>query len=409
MWAIRALIVAVLSTGLLAFVPLERQTDNVCARPPERLQSARASEAAAVTMMWQAWPGTIPMVISSPACRWRCDGASGCVDNLMGYLRHTCRDSAFELGMSATDREYHDATHARFAGRMMKAPDALIKASLDFPGVSDFKKELARLGYKHFEFASTSVPNPPNGFGRVLVLIEGDDFDQWYQIAATLGPPRLLGRNVDLAVVQKKDEGGKPLTPHRFYMNGYSRLALPTPQWEQEGLGSPRGLNRCIMCHPSGLRGIFPVPGSVPAEEEPTLREIQKKLDGSIAADFGGYYDPRRLGPVMGPIDPPSRPALLARCAPGVPAASVQKIGQAMNCAKCHDGKYRGYLHAGADYATISHKITSATPDGIMPIGPELSRLERLVLASCLKQEYGEQFKSWLTEARCSDAATPPQ
>ncbi len=165
--------------------------------------------------------------------------------------------------MVVPDRVYHDETHARFGGRMMRVPAPLIQASLDFPRVSDFKKELARLGYKFLEFTSTSVPNLPNGYGRVLVLIESDEFDQWYQIATMDGLPHYLGRNVDMAVVEKKDERGNKLSPSNYYMNGYSRFVYPKLRWEQEGLGGANPLNRCIMCHASGLRGIYPVPSSV--------------------------------------------------------------------------------------------------------------------------------------------------
>lgn len=380
--------------------PLPRQSDDVCKKPEKELSTALDVEVQRVSAIWQLAPGGVPWFVVSPACKWRCDGGNPAPSHVLGILRYTCYDSAFQLGLGAPDREIHDATHARHGGRMMKVPDSLIKASLDFPKVDDFKKELARLGYRYLDFTSTSVPNPPAGYARVLILVEGEDFDQWFQIATMDTVPRTLSRNVDLSVVEKRDEQGRKLSPTNFYMNGYSRFPLPTPRWEQEGLGSTHGLNRCIMCHPSGLRGIYPRPGSVAPEEQATLKYIQKKLDSTTASAFGGYYDPTQLGPPVGPVDPPTRPALVARCAAGLPEASKQRVARAMNCSSCHDGQDRGLLHAGTDWSTIQHKIVGATPEGIMPPGESLTTVERIVTNVCLRMEYSEQFKAWLKGPR---------
>ena len=103
-----------------------------------------------------------------------------------------------------------------------------------------------------------------------------------------------ISRNVDLGVVQKKDENGNKLERQSFYFNGYSRFPAPTMRWENEGLGSVLGLNRCVMCHPSGLRGIYPQAGSVAAEEQATLKYIQRKLDSTLAMDFVHVTDAAR-------------------------------------------------------------------------------------------------------------------
>lgn len=383
--------------------PLPRETENVCARSPEALDAAIAAEAPRLASMWRLAAPSIPMFVLSPACSWRCDGGmNACAEHLMGFLRFTCYDPKFQLGMAAPDQSYHDDTHARFGGRMMRVPEALKEAALQHPKVSEFKQELARLGLRFVEFTSTSVNNPPAGFARVLVLIESDDFDQWYQFAIADGLPKYLSRNVDFSVIQKRDESGARLARHQFFMNGYSRHEIPAKRWEQEGLGNLFGLNRCIMCHPSGLRGIYPRPGSVTPEEADSLKYVQKRLDAEPAAAFGGYYDGARIGPPMGPVDPPGRAALVARCAHGLPAESLPRVAHAMNCASCHDGEYRGLLHAGTDYSTIAHKIVGATPDGIMPPGEALSDKERTAVANCLRQEYMEQFTAWLTETRCA-------
>jgi hypothetical protein len=393
--------------GLLPLVatllnPLPRQTVNVCAKPTEQVEAMLRQEAARVQSSWLNTAPNNPMFVPSVACSWRCDSGGSCTKNLTGFLRYTCRDRAFQLGLGAPDQEYHDVTHAKFGGKMFKVPDALIKASLDFPRSADFKKELARLGYKFVEFQSTSVTNFPHGFGRVLVLIEGEDYDQWYQIATADSRPTLLGRNVDMAVVEKRDEKTHgPLSPQNFYMNGYSRFVSPTLRWEQEGLGAPNPLNRCIMCHPSGLRGIFPVPGTVAKEEQETLRYVQKKIDATWTNAFGGFYENEKLGPPMGPVDPPGRPALVAKCAFNVPPSSHKKVARAMNCVSCHDGHYRGFINGGTDLGTINHKIVADVDEGRMPPEEPLTLPERAAVFNCLRMEYAEQLKGWLLERSC--------
>lgn len=391
-----AVLPLVAATFDLPLPVLPRQTQDVCAAPPDRLRAAVKVEADRIVATWQGTPATAPLFMVTPGCAWRCDdGPNPAAEPVLGVLRHTCRDSAFQLGMNTPDRAYHDATHGRFGGRMMKVPDALIRASLEHPTTGDFKKELARHGWKYVEFTSTSVPNLPNGYGRVLVLIETDDFDQWLQIATADTQPRLLGRNVDLAVVQKRTETGQKLGTRNFYFNGYSRFLAPKPRWEQEGLGAANPLNRCIMCHPSGLRGIFPLPGSVAKDEEEMLKYIQKKLDGAKLDDFGGYYDLEKVGPPLGPVDPPGRDALVARCGANLGAASRAKVARAMNCASCHDGKFRGILNTVTDWSTIHHKIVAAVPEARMPPAEDLSIWERAAVSGCLRLEYAEQLRSW--------------
>jgi hypothetical protein len=68
----------------------------------------------------------------------------------------------------------------------------------------------------------------------------------------------------------------------------------------------------------------------------------------------------------------------------------------AMNCASCHDGQNRGLLHAGTDWGTIAHKIKDADTEGLMPPGEQLSKVERIVVATCLRMEYAEQLTAWL-------------
>jgi hypothetical protein len=355
-----------------------------------------------LTAIWSRSGGGTPwFVMNNPICNWRCEPGRACPAHMLGLLAHVCYDAKYQLGLDQPDRAYHDDTHRRFGGKMMQVPRDLIQASILNPRTPDFKHALRESGYKLLEFSSTSVPNLPAGFARVLVLVETPDFDQWYQIAAYEGSPRTQARNVDMLVVEKRDETGREISPPKIYFNGYSRWPGPGGGWVQEGIGNPFGLNRCIMCHPSGLRGIHPREGSVSREEADTLKYIQAKLDETVLNDFAGYYDDTRAGPPMGPVDPPGRAALVAKCAAGMPEASRARIATAMSCASCHDGVNRGPLNAMSDYATIHHKVVGATGKAAMPPDEDLTAAERKAVSTCLRVEYKALLATWLGESRC--------
>lgn len=386
--------------------PAARRTPGPDARPAFS-ERAIASAVQQVVGDWSRPTSGNPWYVKNDAlCRWRCPEGAICPENLLNLIAVACRREDARLGLDGPDRDYFWDHGKRFGGAMMRIPEDLIQASLAYPVVSDFKVALDRLGYRYVEFKSTSVPNLPAGFWRILILIETPDYDQWMQIAEYDGPPRTLARNIDFSVVQKRDEQGNVLAQPRFFFSGYSRLPGNDGRWEHEGVGSKFPLNRCVMCHPSGLRGITPVPGSVAEGELASLKYVQDKMEKAPLSSFDGFYDTARRGPIMGLVDPPGRASVLERCASQLSAESRKRVGGAMNCASCHDGKDRGVINALTEGHTIWHKIVNAPAEARMPPEEPLSAEERLAVAHCLKAEYGEQLRGWLLQVHPTPAGS---
>jgi hypothetical protein len=297
----------------------------------------------------------------------------------------------------------------KFGGKFMRPPEVVVEAAVTQTKMENLKRVLDQYGFKYLEFSSTSISNFPDGPERILILVETPDYDQWIQIANPSLRPKLLGQNIDFMAVEKRDPvSGRSLVRPNMYFNGMRRGIVPG-QLLQEGDGTKFELNRCYSCHPSGLRGIYPRAGSVPPEQQPTLAYFQKKIAQSPPMTFGGYYEPHENGPPAGLVDPPERADFIARtCAIGLPPARRAKIARAMNCSSCHDGQYRGILNAGTDFGTIRHKMVHVEPAGIMPPGSDLDTIERDVAYRCLKLEYSEQLKGWLTRHSCRSTAEGP-
>jgi hypothetical protein len=69
-----------------------------------------------------------------------------------------------------------------------------------------------------------------------------------------------------------------------------------------------------------------------------------------------------------------------------------------MDCEMCHDGSDRGILTAGTSRNTIYHKVVENTVAPMPPgVSDSLSAAERKVLYLCLRAEYAELLKQWLT------------
>ena len=98
---------------------------------------------------------------------------------------------------------------------------------------------------------------------------------------------------------------------------------------------------------------------------------------------------------------------MAAGCAKGVPDDRRKEIVDRMDCEQCHDRlpessapATRGILNAGTSRATIYHKVVknmeAPMPPGVNDPGG-LTAAEREILFKCLRAEYAEILREWLT------------
>ncbi len=245
-----------------------------------------------------------------------------------------------------------------------------------------------------------SVPNPPAGFWRGVLLIESLDYDQWIRIAANDGPPRTLCQNIDFAVVRIRDEHGAALQPKAYSFSGDSRRLEGRGRWEHEGLGSDFLLNRRAIGHPSGLRSMIPEPAIAAPEDRETPAYLQNELDSAPLTTFEGDVDWARRGPIIVPAATVAHAAVLThRSAAHLSAAAQVRVAEAINCSNRHDGEIRGIQVPTTDPRQVNPEIVNAPGPARIPhpAGMILTEPERRALADCVRVEYQRQLRALLS------------
>jgi hypothetical protein len=400
---------------------------------------------------WTCGSGRVtpPFIKTFGFLQYNCNSTAGGP----GSRLPTGRKTRSEMGLSITDEEYRNETDKIFrsgssgVGDLMRVPPSLEDASKS----GDVKKltdaVAAIPGATWMIFSSTSVDNDRQGADRVLIRVPDTQkprrFEQWIQIAINKKTGK-LGRNVDFIAVQLLSDATSPinLNPPVVAFRGFSRK--PTG-FELEGPGTDNSLSKCYSCHSSGLRPIIPAkPGTRAAGGSKAITPVGTMLTGPdlksqleeiekttmLWAVFGPTgYKAEENGPPLGPkewIDRenlvtkglPARPprGKVSACAAGLKdPARQQAIANHMGCADCHrllprdsrkEAHHRGILNAGTSLETIKHKVVenqeAPMPPGVtdpdLDIG--LTQTERCVLFECLKAEYAEILKGWLTSDR---------
>jgi len=124
-----------------------------------------------------------------------------------------------------------------------------------------------------------------------------------------------------------------------------------------------------------------------------------KSITSHLAVFGPTGYSASENGPRFGPSSRSGRAEFVAAgCANGLEESRRQAIVDQMGCEMCHDGSDRGILTAGTNRNTIFHKVAENTVAPMPPgVTDSLSAAERTVLFKCLKAEYADLLREWLT------------
>jgi len=421
---------------LLLLRPISSNAGDVCALEPAALNATLEKGAAEIGQYY----GTTSKALSlnqggsngvHEACNWECssDPVITSMQKAFGFLQYNCaRTNAPEstrrptgprtksqMGLSITDIAYRDAADGIFrsgssgVGDLMRVPPSLEEAAKGGKVKDVIAAVDAIPGAQWIKYSSTSVDNDGQGFARILIRVPDSEdpqrFEQWIQIAIKDGTGGLgLGRNVDFIAHRLDTE------PKEVAFRGYSRTSggfLP------EGGGSSSELSKCYSCHPSGLRPVIPAPegttlkgGTKAIKPEGTMllgddlsQQLEKleEMTRNLSVFGPTGYVAAENGPRFGPQERSGRDEFIAAgCAKGIAEDRRPAIAAQMQCEGCHDGSDRGILNAGTNRNTIFHKVAENTV-APMPPGSPLNASERKVLYECLRDEYAELLREWLT------------
>lgn len=430
--------IVVSSIALLLLVPLPSRAQDVCTLTGTALQTTLETGAADIAAAYAGATSAF-FLNGAPAsgkvqqaCNWEC-GSPDVITPLIkafGFLQYNCASTKAppatrrptgsrtqsQMGLSILDDEYREAANQisrsgpAGVGDLMRVPPVIENASKSgsVKALTDAVETIP--GATWLKFSSTSVNNDSDGAARILIRVPDSEdpprFEQWIQIAINDGSGR-LGRNVDFLARQLPEDSSM------VAFEGYSRTASG---FVPEGDPSHE-LSKCYSCHPSGLRPVIPAAQGTKAagdgravKPEGTMlagADLPSQLDGvkdltSHLAVFGpaGYQAPEE-GPPFGPSNRSGRAEFVeAGCGVRLAPDRRQAVVDRMDCETCHDGSSRGILNAGTNLGTIRHKVAK-NMEAPMPPGVTeqdgLSPAEREILFTCLKAEYADVLKEWMT------------
>jgi len=432
-----------LAAALIILAPVASGALDVCGLEGETLRTTLEKGAAEIAKTYKITAkqlslneGGTPGKVNQ-ACNWECsrDDVITPMVKAFGFLQYNCakttaprrptgKGTKSQMGLSITDDEYCDAADAIFrsgssgVGDLMRVPPSLENASKSGKVQELIDAVEAIPGAVWLKFSSTSVKNDNDGAARILILVPDSEdpprFEQWIQIAINDGSGK-LGRNVDFLARQLVSDPNSAIDGGQVVaFRGYSRTSSG---FVPEGGSSSSELSKCYSCHPSGLRPIVPATEGTKAEGgKPAIKPEGTMLVGADLAEqlehvktitkhlavFGPTgYTASQNGPRFGPSSRSGREEFVkAGCAATLAEDRRQEIVNRMDCELCHDASDRGALTAGTSRITIFHKVVE-NMEAPMPPGVTdsdgLSASERKILFKCLKAEYAEILREWLT------------
>jgi hypothetical protein len=219
--------------------------------------------------------------------------------------------------------------------------------------------------------------------------------EKWVQFGIPDPRARTRVRNVSVVAAMVGSDG----TFNSYFKDFYRTYRRNGPisitgRWE---LGE--GDDNCAQCHKSGVLPIFPVAGSVNADEQQAVLAVNQRFLTYGSPRIDKYLDTTKLGPGLGSASWNDRKQRFGAIFDGTVAA------RAMTCAVCHQHERLGALNWPMDRIVIS----SFVKGGQMPLGYDLNIVARRNLYEKLIQQYFATdrdnpgiLKSWLLSGSSS-------
>jgi hypothetical protein len=226
------------------------------------------------------------------------------------------------------------------------------------------------------EYRSRTVANPPGpnrSNGRVLIQVDDPPYDRWIQfttaqkctpddrinfnekgiyqraVCDNKGVFRIIpsgNTNVNLSqteirnwpTYEKKERLidyisiNKDEEPNKIYFSQYWRDEDGKNPIRRDKAHGQGNFDRCYSCHPSGIRQLSPVPGSVKKDDLQSFKELKDKISSYENLDWGPAITPEAYGP---------------------------HLGKEQNCTSCHNNREtgRGAINYMTSKNHIDHKI----------------------------------------------------
>jgi len=293
-----------------------------------------------------------------------------------------------ELGFVVPDKQYFAETQAlvqippflmaQSFLRSVSRTETLGRAKAFLRSLNAKRDPAEQLIFFSYQSRHLGTPDNDDSFRRLLIVVPGN-VDQgvpekWVQFGITDPGARVRIRNVSV-VSAVPDPDGRFNTYFKDYFRSYRRDGSISirGRWEL-GFGD----DNCTKCHKSGILPVFPVAGSVTADEQPAVTSVNQRFLKYGSPRFGKYLDLSKFGPGLSSASTEDRRRRFGAGFVGTVAA------RAMACATCHQPDRFGSLSWPMDSTLIESYVTG----GQMPFGYNLEKSERDEMYDKLIQEY---------------------
>jgi hypothetical protein len=308
-----------------------------------------------------------------------------------------------ELGFVVPDKQYFEETRDFVQIPEFLTNQSFLRLVSRFQTLEQAKAYLRRLDASRsadeklifFSYNSRHLgtPDSKNSFGRLLVVVPGDASkgvpEKWVQFGVPDPGARARVRNVSVVSSLANDDGTSNVYFKDFYRTYRADGSITIKgRWEL-GFGD----DNCAQCHKSGVLPIFPVAGSVRADERQAVEAVNRRFRSYGPPNFGKYIDETKFGPGLGSASWDARERLFGASFVGT------VVARSMICSSCHKTGGLGAFNWPMDSTILSSYVEG----GQMPFGSKLDKAERTELYERLVGEYFSTdaarpgiLKSWL-------------